>query len=74
MLLTRNEIYVSQVNRAAQVAGRNWNELLYTLDPGVHEKWYATAYDDRQWQTIDQYDNGSWTHNEHGPFNGSYWF
>lgn len=74
MLLTRNNGYVAQVNIAAQVAGRAWNELLYRIDPGVQEKWYATDYDDNLWQTIDQYNNEAWTRNEHGPFNGSYWF
>jgi len=74
MLLTRNESYVSQVNRAAQVAGDAWSKLLYRLDQGVHEKWYAPEYDDRQWQTVNQYDNRSWTRNEQGLFNGSYWF
>lgn len=74
MLLTRNDKYVSQVNRAAQVAGQAWNELLYRLDPGVQGKWYAMEYDDRNWQTVNQYDNSFWTRNEQGPFNGSYWF
>jgi sialate O-acetylesterase len=74
MLLTRDNEYVAQVNYAAKVAGRAWNELLYRLDPGVQEKWYAPDYDDRQWQTVNQYDSGEWTRSEHGPLNGSYWF
>ena len=74
MLLTRNNEYVAQVNIAAQVAGRAWNSLLYRLDPGVREKWYAPDYNDSHWQTVNQYDNGSWTRTKNGPFNGSYWF
>ncbi len=74
MLLMRDDAFVSQVNRAAQHAGRAWNNLLYRLDPGIDEKWYDPEYDDRHWQTVDQYDNRVWTRNEQGPFNGSYWF
>lgn len=74
LLLTRNDDYVSQVNHTSQVAGRAWSALLYRLDPGVKEKWYATEYDDGQWETVNQYDSNSWTQNQHGPFNGSYWF
>lgn len=74
MLLTRNNEYVAQVNIAAQVAGRAWNNLLYRLDPGVRGNWYAPDYNDSHWQTVNQYDNGSWTRTKNGPFNGSYWF
>lgn len=74
LLMTQNHEYVSHVNSAAQVAARAWNNLLYRLDPGVHEKWYAIDYDDSHWQTVDQYNNRTWTRNEQGPFNGSYWF
>ena len=73
-LLAGNDAYVKQVNKAAQVAGLAWNNLLYNLDQGIAEKWYTPDYNDHHWTTVDQYNPREWTRTENVPFNGSYWF
>ena len=74
LLLVKDDEYVDNINRAAQIANSKWNNLLYKLDKGVHEEWYSEDLDDNDWREVSQNNNREWTQTEFGPFNGSYWF
>ena len=74
LLLVQDSNYVEQVNAVSHTANRKWNNLLYKLDKGVHEKWYSEYLDESDWREVSQYNSREWTQTELGNFNGSYWF
>lgn len=63
--------------RIKKLEGENfhrWNAALYRGDAGLHEStpWYATNYDDSNWQEVDMFAH-TWGNNGLNPTGGSHW-
>ena len=52
--LMQNDDYVKTQSQANALASQQWQQILDNSDQGLANHWTSAAYDDSQWQTIDQ--------------------
>ena len=73
--LCESDAYISEVKQLDARRQSLWNIVLYRGDAGLHESqpWYATDYNDTNWQTTDLLATG-WASDGLNPRNGSHWF
>lgn len=69
-----DDAYCSHIKKLEAENFYRWNLSLYRSDAGLHEStpWYATNYDDNNWQTVNMFSQ-SWGNNGLNPIGGSHW-
>ena len=72
--LYEDDAYCSHIKKLEAENFYRWNLSLYRSDAGLHEStpWYATNYDDNNWQTVNMFSQ-SWGNNGLNPIGGSHW-
>lgn len=70
-----DDAYLKSIKQTEGLSFYRWNTSLYRGDAGLHETtpWYATDYNDKDWQTVDLFST-NWGTNGLNPINGSHWF
>lgn len=70
-----DDAYCEHLKKTEGESSYRWNTALYRGDAGLHEAtpWYATNYDDSNWQSVDLL-SAEWNNNGLNPINGSHWF
>lgn len=71
--LYEDDAYCSHIKKLEAENFYRWNLSLYRSDAGLHEStpWYATNYDDNNWQTVNMFSQ-SWGNNGLNPIGGSH--
>ena len=72
--LYEDDAYCTHIKKLEGESFYRWNLSLYRGDAGLHEStpWYATDYDDHNWQTVNMFST-SWGNNGLNPIGGSHW-
>ena len=72
--LYESDAYRRQLSRMNSESTRRWYQTLWQGDPGLHASvpWYADAYDDGCWQTVDMFST-EWGNNGLNVIRGSHW-
>lgn len=72
--LYEEDAYCTRIKEMEGENFQRWNAVLYRGDAGLHEPtpWYATNYDDSDWQKIDMFSQ-NWGNNGLNPIGGSHW-
>lgn len=70
-----DDAYLKSIKQTEGLSFYHWNTALYRGDAGLHETtpWYATDYNDKDWQTVDLFST-NWGTNGLNAINGSHWF
>ena len=70
--LYEDDAYCSHIKKLEAENFYRWNLSLYRSDAGLHEStpWYATNYDDNNWQTVNMFSQ-SWGNNGLNPIGGA---
>lgn len=70
-----DDAYLKNIKQTEGLSFYHWNTALYRGDAGLHETtpWYATDYNDKDWQTVDLFST-NWGTNGLNAINGSHWF
>jgi sialate O-acetylesterase len=67
--LYEDDAYCSHIKKLEAENFYRWNLSLYRSDAGLHEStpWYATNYDDNNWQTVNMFSQ-SWGNKRNNPY------
>jgi len=70
--LYEDDIYCAHIKKLEGECFYRWNSSLYRSDAGLRTPWYASNYDDSDWQTVNMFSR-TWGNNGLNPIAGSHW-